>query len=74
MVLMARLWNYHSKANLLQEHNLMDLFLIAQNPLVTGQYWHTASFGKMSQVQVGFRSLTEKSVIYSSWESGPAFW
>lgn len=30
MVLMAHLWNYHSKANLLQEHNPMDLFLIAQ--------------------------------------------
>jgi len=55
----------------------MDLSLVATKLFITAQYRHTAPFGRISQgtlQQMSFRSLTGKSVIYSSCESGPVFW
>jgi len=89
MVRMAHLCNYHSNAALLKESNsaalCMDLTMHGFNPYckkafsycIMKEYCHTASFRRMSQgtlQQTSFRSLTGKSVIYNSCESGPAFW
>lgn len=89
MVRMAHLCNYHSNAALLKESNsaalCTDLTMHGFNPYckkafsycIMKEYCHTASFRRMSQgtlQQTSFRSLTGKSVIYNSCESGPAFW